>query len=276
MTPTDKLGWKQAMKKQNMTDVMSNSSGPEKLRPMTFDEAADRVPFLRALTAGDRERLRPYAEVRHIPAGQPVWNLDDPLHYYVFLVEGHVKMTRPCDNGREVILDVTGPGDLLCVSAVSSFSPACCTSVALHDDVVAVFLPRRDVLHVVEQSPGAAGAFVRESTTRDMRLAGRIAELASGQVEQRVAALLLHLADQDSAVRENGHTKIALHLSRQDLADLCGTTLETAIRTMSRLAREDIVTTAAWGFVINDRPQLERLARGEPRGSAKTTPPNRP
>jgi CRP/FNR family transcriptional regulator len=242
---------------------------------MTFDEAAERVPFLRALAPADRERLRPYAEVRHVPGGQAVWTLDDPLHYYIFLVDGHVKLTRPCENGREVILDVTSPGDLLCISAVSSFSPACCTSVAFAEGVVAVFIPRRDLLHVVEQNPAAATAFVRESTGRETRLALRIAELASGQVEQRVAALLLHLADQEHAVRENGHVRIPLHLSRQDIADLCGTTLETAIRTMSRLGREHVVTTAARGFVITDRAKLERLARGEPRVPTASSRPAR-
>jgi CRP/FNR family transcriptional regulator len=235
---------------------------------MTFDEVADRVPFLRALSPAERERLRPYAEVRRVPGGQAVWKLDDALTYYVFLVDGHVKMTRPCENGREVILDVTSPGDLLCISAVSSFAPACCTSVAMAEGAVAVFIPRRDLLHVVEQSPPAAGAFVREATGRETRLALRIAELASGQVEQRIAALLLHLADQNGAVRENGHVRIPLHLSRQDIADLCGTTLESAIRTMSRLSREHVVTTAARGFVITDRAALERLARGEPRPAA--------
>jgi CRP-like cAMP-binding protein len=265
MTVTGYSGWKREGNRRSMTDVMSNPSQPETLRPMTFDEAAERVPFLRALAPADRDRLRPYAEVRHIPGGRAIWTLDDPLHFYIFLVEGHVKMTRPCDNGRDVILDVTSAGDLLCISAVSSFSPACCTSVAFDGGVVAVFLPRRDVLHVVEQSPTAAAAFVRESTGRETRLAQRIAELASGQVEQRLAALLLHLADQPNAVRENGHVRIPLHLSRQDLADLCGTTLETAIRTMSRLSREHVVTTAARGFVIADRQKLERLARGEPR-----------
>ena len=64
--------------------------------------------------------------------------------------------------------------------------------------------------------------------------------------------------------------------SIENLADLCGTTLETAIRTMSRLARERIVTTAAWGFVITNRPELERLARGEPRGPADAPAPRRP
>ncbi len=246
-----------------MTDVMRMRSARDRSPGVDFDAAVERVPFLRALTPADRERLRPYAEIRHVESGHAVWKLDDALHAYVFLISGHVKLMRPCDTGRDVILDVTSPGNLLCASAVSAFSPACCTTVALGDDVFVLLLPRRDVLHIVEQSPAAAMAFVRETTNREMRLAGRIAELASGQVEQRVAALLIDLAGREDSVRENGRTRIPLHLSRQDLADLCGTTLETAIRTMSRLARESVVTTAASGFVIVDRPALERIARGE-------------
>lgn len=248
-----------------MTDVMSNARQAEQMESMSFDEAVGRVAFLRALRPAERDRLRPYAEIRRLTPGESIWAFDDPMDRFVFLVEGHAKLTRPCEIGREVIIDVGAPGELLCGGAVSSFSTACCTCVAMDDDVVVVSVPRRDLMQVVEQNATAAAAFVRESTGRDMRLGRRIVELASGQVEQRIATLLLRLADQIGVARE-GSVKIPLHLSRQDLADLCGTTLETAIRTMSRLAREEIVTTAARGFTIHDRSRLERMARGEPRG----------
>ncbi|HUF47838.1 MAG TPA: hypothetical protein VMM93_08470, partial [Vicinamibacterales bacterium] len=74
-----------------MTDVMPNPAPGDNVRTMTFDEAVDRVPFLRALTPADRDRLQPYAEVRRVAAGQAVWSLDDSLHYFIFVVEGHVK-----------------------------------------------------------------------------------------------------------------------------------------------------------------------------------------
>jgi CRP-like cAMP-binding protein len=248
-----------------MMDVMSDVRPNGATVSMPFEDVVDRVPFLKALAATERERLRPYAEIRALGAGESIWAYDDPLQHYMFLIEGHVKLTRPTENGREVIIDVGGPGELLCSGAVSSFSPACCACVAFDDGVKVAVLPRRDVLHVVEQSPAAAAAFVRESTGREMRLGKRIVELASGQVEQRVAALMLRLADQVGTERDSGQIKIQLHLSRQDLADLCGTTLETAIRTMTKLAREDIVRTVASGFLITNRAGLEKLARGEPK-----------
>lgn len=228
----------------------------------SFDDAFPRVPFLRALSPKDRERLRPYAAVRRIPQGRPVWTLDEAAQEFIFAIEGHVKLMRPCENGREVIIDVGKPGELLCASAACAFAPYCCTCTALDRDVIVLVLPRRDVLHLLEQSPAAAAAFVREATGREMRLGRRIVELASGQVEQRISALLLRLGDQAGIPFDGGQTRIALKLSRQDLADLCGTTLESAIRVMTRLSREGTVRTIASGFVIRDRLKLETLAKG--------------
>lgn len=228
----------------------------------TFDDAVARVPFLRALEAADLKRLRPYAEVRRVAQGQPIWSRDDEMSHYVFLVTGHAKLCRACETGRDVILDVCAAGELLCASAVSSFSPACCACFSMDDDVTVVLLPRRDVLHLIEQDASAAGALLRETTGRDMRLGRRIVELASGQVERRVATLLIRLADQVGTPGKAGHVQIPLRLSRQDLADLCGTTLETTIRTMTKLAREDIVHTGALGPIITDRGRLESLAAG--------------
>ena len=79
----------------------------------------------------------------------------------------------------------------------------------------------------------------------------------------RIATLLLRLTDQLGVARDGDGTWIPVQLSRQDLADLCGTTIETAIRVMTRLGREGIVRSAARGFVIADRAGLERTARGE-------------
>jgi CRP/FNR family transcriptional regulator len=245
-----------------MIGVMSDPVSDGGAAVPSFDQAVAHVAFLRALSPRDRDRLRPYATVRRVPKGGLVWALDETAQEFIFAIDGHVKLMRPSENGREVIIDVGKPGELLCASAACAFAPYCCTCTALDRDVTVLVLPRRDVLHVLEQNPAAAAAFVREATGRDIRLGQRIVELASGQVEQRVSALLLRLADQAGTAVAGGQIRIALKLSRQDLADLCGTTLESAIRVMTRLSREGIVRTTASGFVIRDRRRLESLTRG--------------
>jgi CRP/FNR family transcriptional regulator len=239
-----------------MTSVMRPAVGT------TFAEAASRVPFLRALGDKDRERLRPYAQCRRTLRGQRVWSEGEPTGEFIFLVDGRVKLVKTNEAGREVILQICGPGELLCASAVCSFQPYCCTSTPLEEEVEVVVLPRRDVLELLERSPAASRAFLREVTGREVKLSQRVEELSSGQVERRLCTLLLRLADQLGVGRDEG-VRIPIALSRQDLADLTGTTLETAIRVMSRLARQGVVRTMARGFLIADRRRVEALARGE-------------
>jgi CRP-like cAMP-binding protein len=81
----------------------------------------------------------------------------------------------------------------------------------------------------------------------------------TGTAEARAAKLFLTLTDRMGEARD-GKTFIGLPLSRQELADLIGTTLETAIRLMSRWQKEGIVLTEKEGFVIADTAALQDLS----------------
>ena len=89
---------------------------------------------------------------------------------------------------------------------------------------------------------------------RQVQLGQRVSEM-TGSVETRVAQAFLDLVA--SAGKAEGHgASISLALSRQEIADLVGTTVETAIRIMSRWGKEGLVLTEGDGFVI---PDVERL-----------------
>lgn len=230
----------------------------------SFDDAVGRVPLLKFLTIDQREHLRPVASIQQSHQGQPVWAIEEPTDAYIFLVAGHVKLLRAREDGRDVILDIRGPGEVLCVGAVSAAAPYCCSAQVISEEAVWVALPRRAVDGILETSAPAAVNFMRQASSHEMRLTGRVVELASGQVEQRLATLLLRLADQLGVKDAGGRVRIPVRLSRQDLADLCGTTLESAIRTMTAFARDGAAATLADGFTV-DRRALEELARGRAR-----------
>jgi CRP-like cAMP-binding protein len=238
----------------------SRSSSPES--GLSFDQAVERVPFLRLLSRAQQDRLRPVSTIQTTRQGEPMWSLDEPTGTYSILIAGHVKLLRPREDGRDVILDIRGPGEVLCVGAVAASAPYCCSAVVISEEAAALMLPRREVDAVLDVSAPAAGSFMRQATAHEMRLTGRVVELASGQVDQRLATLLLRLADQLGVSERQGRVRIPIKLSRQDLADLCGTTLESAIRTMTHFSRDGAVTTLPDGFVIEDRHALEELARG--------------
>lgn len=238
-----------------------------------FDQLAERVPFLRALADTDREHLWPYAYVRTVSPGQPVWRQQDTVHDFFFMVEGHTKLCRPSDAGHDLIIDVVGPGGLLCASAVVGFEPACCTCASLNGEATVVGIPRRDVLALLERSPAAASAFLRETTGRDARLMRRMIELGSGHVQRRVAALLRRLADQIGEPAEAGWVRIPLQLSRQNIADMCGTTVETTIRTLSRFVRHGLVRLPPRSPLMVNPVGLSAVVAGQaPRPSSRPRP----
>jgi CRP/FNR family transcriptional regulator len=96
-------------------------------------------------------------------------------------------------------------------------------------------------------------------THRLVELTNRLAELSGGRVEARLARFFLKLAADIGQKRADG-VFVALVLSRQELADMIGTTIETAIRIMSRWGKDDIVRTEKDGFLVVNREALETMA----------------
>jgi CRP/FNR family transcriptional regulator len=94
-------------------------------------------------------------------------------------------------------------------------------------------------------------------TRRMMELTRRLAERSS-RVEYRVARLFLTLADRVGRPEKDGIV-VPVSLSRQEIADMVGTTQETAIRIMSRWGKDGIVVTTDAGFVIPDRAAVEAI-----------------
>jgi CRP-like cAMP-binding protein len=236
------------------------------------NEAASKIPFLRSLSAAERERIAPLFELVTLGRGECFWTEGQPSERFAFVIRGQVKFNKTTRTGRDAVVGVAGPGDLLCASAVCAYAPHCCASTSLEGGTEILSIPRRELLELFERSPAVARALLAEVIQRGMRACERVEELSSGQVEQRICTVLAKLADRIGIHRPGEGTWIPAALSRQDLADMCGTTIETAIRTMSRLRKSAIVRTTARGFVVIDRARLEELSRGHAPAALARTP----
>jgi CRP/FNR family transcriptional regulator len=95
-------------------------------------------------------------------------------------------------------------------------------------------------------------------TQRLVELTNRVAQLSGGRVEARLARLFLKLSE--GGRPERGGVFVPLVLSRQELADMTGTTIETCIRVMSRWGKDDVIRTEKDGFVVLDQGTLEAVA----------------
>lgn len=218
-----------------------------------------RVPFLKALSADDCRRVLSRAILRRIPRGAAAWRHGAPSAEFLFVVRGRIKLVNATTEGRDAIVDLRTSGQLICSGASCLAAPYCCSAVAQADGVEVVAIPRQDLLSLLEASPASARAFLGELAACTITLCHRVEELTSGFVERRLATLLLRLADRLGEVRDDGTIWIPVALSRQDLADLSNAALESAIRTMSRFARNGIVETRPGGFLVRERAALEAL-----------------
>jgi CRP/FNR family transcriptional regulator len=221
------------------------------------EEALRRAAPYRVLSGEDRARLVPVSLRKSYEKGETVFSEGDASEFLYTIVSGRVKVVKLLPSGREVILEIFGAGDPLGAVVAYEGRPYPATAIAT-ERAECILVKCAAFFGLMERHPSLVRGFMLGLTQRIVELTRRIPEVAGGRVETRFAHLFLKLADKMGRAGPDG-TVVSLPLSRQELADLTGTTIETCIRLMSRWGKEDVVRTAKDGFVVVDRAALERL-----------------
>lgn len=216
------------------------------------------TPVFRKLSPEDRERLSPHVRVRDYERGDQIFAEGTPSDRFYMIASGRVKVFKATPAGNDVILEIFGVGDPLGAVAAYEGWPFPASAMAL-EDTTCLTIERSAFFTLLEQHPTFVRGLLLGLTHRLVELTNRLAELTGGRVEPRFARLFLKLA-KDVGRPERGGTFIPMALSRQELADLTGTTIETAIRIMSRWNKQQIVLTEKDGFILLDPKALESLA----------------
>jgi CRP/FNR family transcriptional regulator, nitrogen oxide reductase regulator len=223
-------------------------------------QALRTTSLYRGLSEEDRQRLAEVALVKSWEKGDTIFNEGDPSDFLLTVLVGRVKIVKLQPSGKEVILEIFGPGDPVGAVVAYEGRPFPASAVAL--EATSCLLVRRGPFFgLLEKHPSLVRGLLSAFTRRIVELAQRIPEVAGARVETRFAHLFLKLADRVGQARGTS-VFIPMALSRQELADLTGTTIETCIRLMSRWAREGVIGTEKEGFVLFDRAALEALTQG--------------
>lgn len=206
-----------------------------------------------------------YCRQRRVERGAFVFFEGTRARAVQVLYAGRVKVVRETDDGREVIIRIIQPGEIFGGAGGWGREVYPATAVALEDSRI-LELPSEDFATLVERYPDFAMAMVRELATRLREAEARILELQTERVERRIARTLLRLANKTGTKTERG-IEIGVPLSRQSLADLCGTTLSTASRVLSGWDRAGIIFAEREHVTIRHAHQLvaiaEDIAEGE-------------
>jgi CRP/FNR family transcriptional regulator len=225
------------------------------------------IQFLRAsavfagLPAGDLQLLATAAREEPCRAREYVFHEGDPARWLCFVRSGHLRIVRHSRTGKDVVLEVLGPGEVFGGVAVIERRPYPASAQAMEPSVV-VKIPADVVIALAERHP----SIVREMALligRRLRAAhDSVRSLSVEPAESRLAAALLRIADREG-IRTARGVELPFHLTRQSLADMSGTTVETAIRVVSRWVRDELVEDRAGHLVVRDPGALRELAEGE-------------
>jgi CRP-like cAMP-binding protein len=218
------------------------------------------TPVFQKLAPEDRQRVAAVATVRRYGRGDTIFEQGTPADAFYTIAAGRVKIVRMMPSGKDIILEVFGRGDPVGALATYDNRPFPASAVAL-EDTACLVIPRPVFFRLLEEHPSLVRGLLAGLTVRLIELTNRLADLSGTRIESRFARLFLKLAG-EMGRPERGGTFVPLPLSRQELADMTGTTIETCIRIMSRWSKDQVVLTEKDGFVVLDRGALESLTGG--------------
>jgi CRP/FNR family transcriptional regulator len=230
-----------------------SSRGPERLQAVLGT-----LPMFRELPQPLRARVASMATMQEVAKGDAVWHAGDASDSLTMVVEGRLKIVKHAEAG-DVILEMFGPGEVAGVVALYNQIPTPPRRSPWSRRVL-LRLPRRDWFDLLERDPAFTRAVLLAMTRLNMALTRKLASMHGTRVQARVATLFLSLADRMGRDTPEG-VEIPLALSRQEIAETVGTTVETAIRVMSRWNREGVLLTGRERFVIPDREKLKSAAQ---------------
>jgi len=181
------------------------------------------------------------------------WDGDAPERFYI-VAEGKVKVLKHSSLGKEFIIAFFGPGEMFGEVAVFENKPYPASAQAITETKL-VGVQRDDFLSFLADRPQVALRIISVLAGRLRDAQGRLRDIAGERVEQRLASVLLMLS---------AKLGLTLPFTRQEIADMVGTTTETAIRIISQLKDRGIISTVRGKVIILDEEKLRLLSEGPP------------
>ncbi|RJO66772.1 MAG: Crp/Fnr family transcriptional regulator [Myxococcales bacterium] len=216
--------------------------------------------IFQSLSPSDLSILARAAMMKELKKGEYLCHEGEKATHLYLLTQGKLKVVKHTSFGKDVILDIYAKGEMFLMEGVFDAEPQPASAVAAEDSMV-LLIEKRTFVRVMDQNPMMTRAVLSEMAHKMRGLTDQITDLSVGKVDYRIANLMLKLGHKIGE-EEGDQVKLNIHLSRQDIADLTGTTIETAIRTMSRLAKQEVVKTTKDSILILDRHRLEDIAAG--------------
>ncbi len=204
-----------------------------------------------SLAIPERERPAVRLEVRKVPAREMIFYKGDPATEVFVVRSGKVKVSVPCEDGREIIFDIIGPGQLFGEMAALEGTVHQATTTALETTELEV-MDRQEFLTLLKKCPETATKLLMVLCTRLRRTNELVHEISCLPLSMRLARKLWKLAKAYGVQTPRG-IRINVQLYQQELANLVGTSRESINKQLSLWQAEGLISMEQ-GFLIINQP----------------------
>lgn len=228
------------------------------MKALTLPADLGRSRIFDGLTADERLIWLRAARTRDCPRGTVVARQGDPASEFYLVASGFLKVTQVTADGHELIVRFVGPGEPFGGVVVIDKAQYPVTAIAGEPTRLAGW-SAEGLQSLLQRFPSVRANIMREMAAHMTDALTRVRELATERVGQRIAHALLRLMRQCGRPVPDG-VLLAHSLTRQELANLTGTTLFTVSRTLSQWMADGVLGAQGRRVVIRDRARLEQLS----------------
>lgn len=242
---------------------MTSTRAPELPAERAPDESCAIAPsnFLAQLQPADLRALEGIGAIRRLAKADYVYVAGEPGDTAFILRSGQVKIHQASPGGREVILWFCLAGEVFGLAeALRGGQRAVSAQACLASEVLAV--PRLRFREFLAARPAVAFVTMQVLSTRMRVLGEMFANLVSDDVNTRIAKLIVRLAAQYGA-RSGSEVVLDIPLTHQEIADMLGTSRQTATTVLGTLNRQGILSINNHRICIRSPELLSEIA-GEP------------
>jgi CRP/FNR family transcriptional regulator, nitrogen oxide reductase regulator len=218
------------------------------------------LPMFAGLSPTEQDELLREARSIRYSKGTSLFEQGADADRFFLLLHGHLRVEKTTSQGQQSVVRYVSAGELFGVAQAMSLRHYPATAVAAVDSIALVW-PSSSWSRLIVKFPSLAASALQTVGSRLQDTQARVMEISNEQVEQRVAHALLRLAKQAGRKVDAG-IEIDFPISRQDVAEMTGTTLHTVSRILSAWENKGLVEGGRQRIVLSDPDRLQILAEG--------------
>jgi CRP-like cAMP-binding protein len=192
--------------------------------------------------------------------GDVIFHEGSPCTGLYNVCAGKVKLVRSGRGGRQTIVRMAGTGRTLEETDLFQRDGRHSVTAQAMEEAVVCFLPKPVVMDYLKDYPDMAMDLVQRLSEALQLAERRVESLATKDARLRLVEFLVDLA-QDEGEPADGGIRIRLRLTREEIAEVIGATLETTIRLISAFKKEGLLSDAGGHIVVRDPDRLRAIHR---------------